>query len=311
MEPTLDDALLTAYLDGELPPHERQRLEQRFAEEPELRQSLALLEETWQCLDLLELESADAEKIEATLKIAAVSVSKVTLPSLTINRWGRWGIAVMIGLIFCIVTFQFGRWTPFNEPSFRRMIARLDMYLVIADEEHGLELLQQLTEKRVFLPPSRSNDSSTSSQNEIDDRELYRLVFYRNSRRFHELEREKAEQILQLHRVIDQGHAELLLTLQNYYYWHKSLQSYERVALSQPKPPEEKAADIIERKTRLDRLQPEDADLIFSEIIGMEKSRPLAEMLTKLSTWQKNDLLNEEPIVIINKLKQLSHQPSD
>ena len=112
MDPTLDEALLTAYLDGELEPSERQSLEQRLADEPELRQRLTLLEETWHCLDLLERESADAEKIETTLKTAAISVSAPSFLPVRVNRWGRWSVAAFVGLALFAVTFQIGTRTP-------------------------------------------------------------------------------------------------------------------------------------------------------------------------------------------------------
>jgi len=308
MEPTPDEALLTAYLDGELTPQERQRLEQRLADEPELRQRLALLEETWHCLDLLEQENVDAEKIETTLKIAAVSVSAVPFPSLKINRWGKWGIAALAGLILFAATFQFGSLTPFDVPSFRRMIVRLDLYLAITNEENGLELLRQLTEQHVFLPMSPVNDPLTDFWNGVDDEELYRLIFSRNRERYLGLDGEKAEQIQNIHRVIEAGHAELLWTLQNYYYWYNSLPSSEKTALSQSKPLDEKVKSIIERKVRLDALQPENTEEMFSDIAGMATSKRLVATLAKLPPWQKNDLLNEEPMVMIHKLNQLSHQ---
>ena len=114
MEPTLDESLLVAYLDGELTPQERQQLEQRLADEPELRQRLTQLEDTWHCLDLLEQESVDAEKIETTLKTVAISVSAVPFPSLQVsrwglNRWGQWGIVALAGLVLFALTFQLGK----------------------------------------------------------------------------------------------------------------------------------------------------------------------------------------------------------
>jgi len=123
MEPTPDEALLTAYLDGELTPLDRQRLERRLANEPELRQRLALLEETWHYLDLLEQESADAEKIETTMNLVAVAMSAAPFSALKVNRWGRWGIAALAGLMMFAVTFYFGAagsiWDNVSESSGR------------------------------------------------------------------------------------------------------------------------------------------------------------------------------------------------
>ena len=117
MEPTLDEALLAAYLDGELTPQERQALEQRLAVEPELRQRLTVLEETWHCLDLLDRESADSDKVEATLKTVAVSLSPIPLTPLRMNRWGRWGLATAVGLAIFAVTFQLGKSLPEKDAS--------------------------------------------------------------------------------------------------------------------------------------------------------------------------------------------------
>ena len=121
VEPTLDEALLTAYLDGELEPSERQCLEQRFADEPELRQRLTLLEETWHCLDLLEKEGADAEKIEMTLKTAAISVQPPPFLPVQMNRWGRWSLAAFVGLVLFVLTFQIGNRPPDDSPSARKV----------------------------------------------------------------------------------------------------------------------------------------------------------------------------------------------
>jgi hypothetical protein len=332
MEPTPDEALLTAYLDGELTPQDRQRLEQRLADDPELRQRLTVLEETWHYLDLLEQDGIDVEKIETTLKIAAISVSNISFVPPNVSRWLTWGLALLVGTALFAVPFQIGKRSALDDPSFRRQIERLDMYLDITNDDEGLKLLRYLAVQRVFLPPlpqdvppidpsgyepsrhigltlAAFSNSVIGSWDDFDDAALY-PVFYKNLQKYNTiLSPEKKEQIRKLHRDIESApqQMELLLTLQNFYHWRNSLQSYEKIALRQPKPLEEKAADIIDLKTRLDRLLPEDAIVMPSEIVGIEESKRLADTLTNMPLEQQVWLLNEEPILIINDLKQRSY----
>ena len=326
MEPTADDALLTAYLDGELTPQDRQRLEQRLANEPELRQRLTMMEETWHCLDLLEQENADAEQIETTLKIAAVSVSGFSFPPSRTSRIGRWSIALLAGLALFIIAFQFGKRSPLDDPSFRQKVERLDMYRAILDDD-GIELLRLLAQERVFLPPLPADVSPVAPQEyeprshrwftdtftdlfvsyryEFDDAELYQLL-YRNIQTYRRLSPKKTEQIQKLHQEIEWAprRMELLLTLQNYYHWFKALQSHEQIELGKPRPLEEKVAEIAALKTRLEWGQREDSPSIPSEIVGIEESKYLAETLAELLPGRKERLLNEAPHRIVAELKQ-------
>ena len=308
MEPTPDEALLTAYLDGELTPEERQHLEQRFADEPELRQRLTVLEETWHYLDLLEHDSADVEKIETTMRVAAVSVAGSSLASAKTSRLGKWSIALLAGLTLFAVTFYFGRQDPMNDYSFRLMMERLDTYLAVADGD-DFALVQQLTDNRVFLPPPLEDEPLIDqASSRAENAELYQLC-YQNSQRFFKLPWGKRRAIWNLHRSIEMEvrHTELALTLQNYAYWHKSLQPYERSELQKSKSLDEKIANIIKLKDRLDKLLPYDAPAMPSELVGIEETPHLAGTLARLPHWQKERLLNNAPLLIIHELKQLSY----
>jgi hypothetical protein len=322
MEPTSDETLLTAYLDGELPPAERRRVEQRLTAEPELRQQLSLLDETWHYLDLLEKESPDAHQIETTLKMAAVSLSAAPLAVPTLNRKNKWRRATLCGTAIFLFTFFLGMRSAYEHPFFHRAVERLDMYLAILDD--GSELLRQLAVQRVFLPPQTNKEPPIDphayeppqhrgfwssypaafrpNESEVKPHQL----FYKNIQKFHSLSWKKKKQIRSLHWDIESAprRTELILTLQNYYLWRKSLQSYEKTELRRPKPLEEKVADIIELKKRLDKQLPDSSAPILSEIVAIEESESLAETLSELPIREKERLLNETPAQIINDLKQ-------
>lgn len=66
----IDDPTLTqlvAYLDGELPPEDSEKLEQQLAVDPPLRRCADSLDRTWQMLDALEDAPASGEFTRRTL----------------------------------------------------------------------------------------------------------------------------------------------------------------------------------------------------------------------------------------------------
>lgn len=108
MEPASDDVLLTAYIDGELLPKDRQRVERRLTEESALRQRLAELEETWHYLDLLEREDADAEKIETTMKVTAISLSTAPFLPPKVSRLSKILGSLIVSTALFVTSFYIG-----------------------------------------------------------------------------------------------------------------------------------------------------------------------------------------------------------
>jgi len=92
--------------------------------------------------------------------------------------------------------------------------------------------------------------------------------------------------------------------LQNYYYWFKSLQSYEKAGLKQQKTIDDRVAAIVALKDRLDNRQLDDAVQLPSEIISFDENKRLAETLVALHPWEQDRLLNSDPMQIISVLQQ-------
>ena len=115
MEPTPEESLLTAYLDGEISPQDKQLLEQRLAEESELRERLSELEETWHYLDLLERENADAEKIETTMRVTAISMSAIPLLPPKIRWFSEWSAFFLACALLLMTSFYLGK-SGYNLP---------------------------------------------------------------------------------------------------------------------------------------------------------------------------------------------------
>jgi hypothetical protein len=327
-----DEAVLIEYLDGELPPTDRQKIEKRLAEEPLLREQLKQFEESWQCLDLLVQEKPDQKLVETTLKFVCADLEgKVGDKESGVRKkyrcqkfFSSWKYPILYVVLF-LIAFQSGRRLASNDdPFFYEAINRLDMYLAVIDE--GTELLRLMTEKRLFLPPLPADAAPidpneyrppqrielwdilfhqpATAENKFLDESFYNR-FYNNLKRFRELSAEKKEKIRTIHNNIEFAprRVELILTLQNYYLWRKSLQSYEKAELRRPCTVSEKLEQIVELKNRLADQSP--VSHVVSEIPTAEEEKNLAAKLDQLSMQQKDQILGMSPEQVINFLKQL------
>ncbi len=78
-DPTADPPLheeLVAYLDGELEAERANRVEQLLAADPDVRETLRQLEQTWEMLDVLGKADLDETFAQSTLEMAAVDAEE-------------------------------------------------------------------------------------------------------------------------------------------------------------------------------------------------------------------------------------------
>ncbi len=265
LELNRDDILLVGYLDGELSETERRLLEERLASEPELRETLRQLDESWQYLNLLEHDETDQKLLETTLETVAVTAEQAVteLENRFSSRFSwktawKTGAGLTLGLFLFLGMFFWGTKSAPDKTYWVRtampLIDRLDMYLLIVDENP--DFLRELALRRIFLSPLPAGEtvqpsdywprpdallaspemslSSKEWQSHIQRIEKldanYYSQFYKNHERLRKMSPARQQKLRDLHHAIEQAprHEELLQTLQNFYAWQKALPQYEK-----------------------------------------------------------------------------------
>ena len=67
---------LVAYLDGELDEASRRRVEERLATDSAYRTELQLLEQAWDCLDQLPMQTVDEQFTRSTIEMVALAAEE-------------------------------------------------------------------------------------------------------------------------------------------------------------------------------------------------------------------------------------------
>jgi anti-sigma factor RsiW len=144
---------LMAYLDGELGDERRRYLDERISGNPELRQKVKELQQTWDLLDELPREPVGDDFTRITVEMVAVQAeSEAQLQVRRANWWRR--TALLLGLAFSAVAGAAGfLWmrSQLAEPN-RRLVddlpilQQLDAY----QNAESIQFLQMLDREGLF-----------------------------------------------------------------------------------------------------------------------------------------------------------------
>lgn len=99
-----DELTLIAYLDGELDEKEKQHLEKRFANEPQLQKKLEELNQTWDVLNRLEIRDTEQDRVCQTMKMIAqqAEVDLQKLPFQNETKLVSRPYLFLLGLLFAM-----------------------------------------------------------------------------------------------------------------------------------------------------------------------------------------------------------------
>lgn len=166
------DAELVAYLDGELPESEADRVETLLLSSPPLRRNAELLDRTWQLLNSLEEATASGEFTQKTLAtISTVSVEsdaqsaisrrcslRRLLPGSVIARGLIWCLA---GFLACSAGLLLSRKArrERTDPTDAQILKDLDLYLQYPKlwRIPDVEFLKDVSENTQTSPVSGEN----------------------------------------------------------------------------------------------------------------------------------------------------------
>lgn len=151
----LDEAIreqMVAYLDGELAPAERQRLDNLVAANPDLGQELQKLDATWEMLNELPRATVGESFTTSTVEMVALSASReLEVQQLSSKRHKiRQTVVAAIGIgVAGMVGFIVMLWLPSENDELIKdyhVINNLEEYMLVQD----IRFLERLAESGVF-----------------------------------------------------------------------------------------------------------------------------------------------------------------
>ena len=322
-----DEMVLVAYLDGELSQEDRALLEKRLTDEPVLREQLARLEASWQCLDVLDTEPLDKELIETTLESVLLSALESINEHQKVRRTRRWWYGGIVGVLLVFValgSFKIGSGlAPDQTPHLRTafpLIENLSMFLLVVDD--APEFLQQLTEQKVFqvsetqlhgdlksfaLPLPLTNDRLKAEIARLQEENvsLYQQL-YSNDQQFGKSPAERQEKLLHFFQAVNRSpnRIAMLNTLYLYYGWCVHLPGAERLELKRSPTVDAKIVVIRDRLVKQSSpvKKPDTRDGTDDEV------RIFGKILDGLSDEELEELLNMTPQEAMAILREKTNQ---
>lgn len=262
---------LVAYLDEELEPEHRARVEHRLAEDSLYRDKLRHMQKSWDMLDLLARSEPDQEFTRTTVAMVALKAKDaVQEQKQSTQRQGfLFRLAVAAGMLACaLISFGIGSWM-LGAPDRQLvqdlpLIEQLDAYtraesvafLQLLDK-HGL-FLPETENEAVPAPPGSEQDTAGKDSPEQRRERLEKMTpeqketIYQRQQRFLALAPEEQQRLRNLYAEIETHprRDRLRELMKNYHDWLKVAPSKDQAEVLAASP-EKRVAKIKEVQIRL------------------------------------------------------------
>ncbi|MFN0020693.1 MAG: hypothetical protein ACKVP0_20740 [Pirellulaceae bacterium] len=248
-EPTLPEIdpveeELVAYLDEELAPDHRARVEHRLAEDARYREKLRHMQKSWDMLDLLARSEPDEGFTRTTVAMVALKAKEATdVQKESSQRFiTLFRLAVAAATVACgLVAYSVGSWL-LSAPD-RQLVQDLPLIEHIGEYSHAesVAFLKLLDRHGLFVPDADDESVPASAPRTAETAEQRRDrlskmtpeqkgAIAEKKQRFEALSPEEQERLRKLAMEIDQdAHADhLKQVLTNYHDWLKLLGSKDQ-----------------------------------------------------------------------------------
>jgi hypothetical protein len=301
---------LVAYLDGELPPEECRRVEERLAADADYRQQLRDLDQAWEALDVLPTPKANDDFARTTMELVTVAAQAdatavtVTAAGAQRRRMAWFAAAALAGVLMGFVL----AWLLLPNPNHAMLedlsvIRRFETLRQIED----VEFLRRLADKVPFEQLMNDEEAIHKELEHMVSLEAKRtwveglppedkVVLAAQAERFGKLDRDQKEELRALDREISAGGVDLPRMLLAYDQWLSRLTAGEREDLRQNllDRPIEEQVDLVRRLVRQEneqaarRLSDDDAATLQKNLVKVAAEHKVALMAPPRSDDQRD-----------------------